>query len=926
MYSRATGPSSGTVNLGGRIVTYRNLTPIEDTVLAQDRVFAMDVSGGQEIRLTDDGDPNNNLTLIDSNGTGGFEQTTFASPTGSLTVNAGDGDDIITLLSVDPSFAAPTTLNGEDGNDTFDVHPSASSTVTVDGGDDIVGDVLNFDAEGLAVTFEAGRISANGRQPVLFSGIEHISIFNAQSITVQGGSTGDLLCVEATQADGGTFKLNDGPDVSFVGIESFAFDAGLGDDDLKIANSATALFAPTQGISYDGGDGDNDILMVSGDLGFTINQASINIRPGGEGSMTNDPDGIVAFPTSPGGDAEVITFLGTEVVNDIQPVIRLDVREESNAADLIEVQDGEVVDGLRTMTVRSLGLDVHFGQKTILGVSADGGADRIIVNSPQVATGLTRIDLFGNITPAADPALGETDDHAGDIFEIESIDVAVNVYGQDGDDTINVGSTDIANNGNLDTIQGLLTLIGGAGNDRIIVNDHGKAGRANYTISPTSLVNFDLPPTMIPPSPLAGVFWIPRTFAGINYDGTSESLQLDATDGVNVFDVKPSNDTEYTINGNLPPPGDCTFGGGDYLRLDTTGTAGRKLHITGVGSGFWSFDSPTKNVNFESIERFNHVDEIASVSNSSIIVRDAETLDQLFVLKSPGRLWTHLHVAVADVNCDGLPDIVVTCGTSNLFLQVYSGAPNAQGIDTALEILNKAPGIGSGADYSLAIGDVNGDGCNDIVLSREDRGSFSVTTLDGSTLFTTPKVLSKFGPYKTALAPIRLDVSDIDNDGIAEILVSFVQLNPKANAVDIFNVHGTLLKSLTLPGTPIGAFARVGDYNGDGTRDLIVENYVNNGIYVTAFDGHGILKNTPPVTLAGPINIPSPKSRFGPGMVLKPLDGGDPGFVDTVGAWAIGTANGSKNTPAAALWQVTWVNNVKLKIVEKPGFQMTEVD
>ena len=48
------------------------------------------------------------------------------------------------------------------------------------------------------------------------------------------------------------------------------------------------------------------------------------------------------------------------------------------------------------------------------------------------------------------------------------------------------------------------------------------------------------------------------------------------------------------IDGNLPMPlVDCAMNG-DYLRLDTHGTNGRRLTITNVGEGLWSFDPPYK--------------------------------------------------------------------------------------------------------------------------------------------------------------------------------------------------------------------------------------------------------------------------------------------------------------------------------------------
>ena len=117
----ATGPGEGAIDYDGQVITYTGLEPITDNSNAVNRVFTIDIAGDQRVRLGDDGVAGNDLTTVDSNGTGGFEEVTFTSPTGSLTINAGDGDDTIVLVSVDSAFPAGTTilLDGQTGSDTI---------------------------------------------------------------------------------------------------------------------------------------------------------------------------------------------------------------------------------------------------------------------------------------------------------------------------------------------------------------------------------------------------------------------------------------------------------------------------------------------------------------------------------------------------------------------------------------------------------------------------------------------------------------------------------------------------------------------------------------------------------------------------------------------------------------------------------------
>src|SRR5262249_19518552 len=147
-----------------------------------------------------------------------------------------------------------------------------------------------------------------------------------------------------------------------------------------------------------------------------------------------------------------------------------------------------------------------------------------------------------------------------------------------------------------------------------------------------------------------------RPFAGVFFDGTIDEMHLGGTNGVNVFDTTPSVNTQFFINGNLPAPGTAQPGGGDYLRLETNGTAGRAMHLTGAGAGYWNFTSAHRDVDFQSIERFNHVAISANAvvaSNSSvpiINVYDPETGAFRFKVQPYETYFRGgVHTAIADV-------------------------------------------------------------------------------------------------------------------------------------------------------------------------------------------------------------------------------------------------------------------------------------
>ena len=106
------------------------------------------------------------------------------------------------------------------------------------------------------------------------------------------------------------------------------------------------------------------------------------------------------------------------------------------------------------------------------------------------------------------------------------------------------------------------------------------------------------------------------------------------------------------------------------MRLDTTGTTSRKLHITSLGTGFWRFTSKHKEVAFESIERFNHVNTVAYQGDVGmptvtpfVTVRDAENGVKKFAKATYETTYRGpVRWATADMNWDGLPDLITVSG------------------------------------------------------------------------------------------------------------------------------------------------------------------------------------------------------------------------------------------------------------------------
>ncbi|WP_442509307.1 Calx-beta domain-containing protein [Novipirellula sp. SH528] len=118
--------NDGSVDIDGAVINYVGLEPILDNLNAADRVF--DFQGGDEtITLSADANIAGN-NLIDS--TLG-EAVSFTNPTRSLTINSGDGDDVINITTLDVGNLSSLIVNGGGG---------ALDTLNMDG--------VNLDTDG----------------------------------------------------------------------------------------------------------------------------------------------------------------------------------------------------------------------------------------------------------------------------------------------------------------------------------------------------------------------------------------------------------------------------------------------------------------------------------------------------------------------------------------------------------------------------------------------------------------------------------------------------------------------------------------------------------------------------------------------------------------------------------------------------------
>lgn len=465
---------------------------------------------------------------------------------GNLTIEGGTGIDSIVMHDTSNTFNDTYTVTSTTLFRTIvpTINYSSSENLRIDGGSG--NNTININS---LLSTSALTVNANNGTDTYNIGNGNLANV-AGTFAINGGSGVDVVTLndnlstasETTIINSNRFEHPNFGAMSYATMETFTVNAASGNDRFTIDSTAAGT---TWIINANNGNDDATLAFGFGNLEDIDGQVTFNGGAGTDSMTMWDDLSTQSDGTTIGASAVVHSGMATFFYNTLEALI-LNCASGNNPIDIVATALGctttiNAGNGNDSFNVTIASGDLDNAPGAIVfngGAGTDTGTiwddfEGANVNYAMSATNLSRTG-FGGFTYGMLEGLTLQASAGNNTFTVNSTSVPTTINGNAGNDTINIAQL----GGNLDAIDGAVSLSGGNGTDTVHLFDGTSTDANSYLINDNSVSNLN--------------------FAGLNY-AFMEGVVVNCADGANTIDIATTAaGVPVTVNGD---------GGADTLRL-----------------------------------------------------------------------------------------------------------------------------------------------------------------------------------------------------------------------------------------------------------------------------------------------------------------------------------------------------------------------